>query len=175
MVSKETTLLSFFEENLSEKRFQKWDLRFLKIAQEISTWSKDPSTKVGAVIVDPDRNIISTGYNGFPSGIDDSPEAYMNRELKYQRIIHAEMNALLRSKRNLRGHTLYTWPFMSCDRCSVLIVQSGISRCVAPEPTEDIRSRWHESISASSKLFSEANIGLTIYPLDQLRKLNFNI
>lgn len=158
------------------ERVFKWDLRFLKIAQEISLWSKDPSTKVGAVIVDSRHNIISTGYNGFPSGIDDSPEAYANRELKYQRIIHAEMNALLRAK-DLRStdHTLYTWPFMSCDRCSVMVVQSGIVRCVAPEPSEDIKNRWNDSISVSSKLFSEANIELKIYPLDLLRKLNFNI
>lgn len=158
----------------SSERVTKWDLRFLKIAQEISYWSKDPSTKVGAVIVDSKRNIISTGYNGFPSGIDDSPDAYANRELKYQRIIHAEMNALLRGK-DLTGHTLYTWPFMSCDRCAVMVVQSGIIRCVAPEPTEDIKNRWNDSISISSNLFSEANIELMIYPLDLLRKLNFNI
>lgn len=148
------------------ERRKKWDIRFMRIAREISSWSKDPSTKCGAVIVDPDNNIIATGINGFPSGISDIQEFYEDRKIKLSRIIHCEMNAILRARRSLSGHTLYTWPLMSCDRCSPHVIQSGISRCVAPEPTPYILERWKDSMEASRALFREASVELTIYPIE---------
>jgi dCMP deaminase len=77
----------------------KWDERFVRIAQEVASWSKDPGTKVGAVLVN-DKRILATGYNGFPSGISDSLERYMEREVKLAYTVHAEVNALLNAARN---------------------------------------------------------------------------
>ena len=73
---------------------EKWDKRFLRVAQEISTWSKDPSKQIGAVAVNSDRRILATGYNGFPKGIEDSPERYIDRTIKYDLVVHAEMNCI---------------------------------------------------------------------------------
>ena len=120
----------------------KWDLRFLEMAKLVSTWSKDPSTQTGAVIVRGKNNIVSVGYNGFPGGMDDSPELYANREEKYRRIIHCEMNAERYAESDIQGCTLYTYPFMSCDRCFVHMKNYGIVRFVAPLPTADQLTRW---------------------------------
>src|SRR5690348_10005783 len=89
----------------------KWDKRFLELAQLVAGWSKDPSTKTGAVIVSPERTIVAVGYNGFPKLMDDAPELYANREVKYSRIVHCEMNAVLNAGHRVDGSTLYTWPF----------------------------------------------------------------
>ena len=88
----------------------KWVKRFFRLANEVATWSKDPSTKVGAVIVGENKQIISQGYNGFPRGVDDTEERYNNREIKYKMVVHAEMNAILNALYNgssVKGATLY--------------------------------------------------------------------
>ena len=76
-----------------------WDKRFLKLAKHISEWSKDPSTKVGCVVVGPDRELRSTGFNGLPRGIEDNEERLNNREIKYPLICHAEENAIMHAAR----------------------------------------------------------------------------
>lgn len=124
-------------------RSMKWDGRFLALAEGIASWSKDPSTKTGAVLVRPDRTICATGYNGFPRGMGDGPERYADREDKLRRVIHCEMNAILTAHEpSLRGYTLYTWPFISCYRCAVHVVQAGIARCVAPAADPAVEERW---------------------------------
>lgn len=133
-----------------------WDLRFLQLAKHISSWSKDPSTKVGAVIVDPNRRIVSTGYNGFPRNVNDDSR-YDNRELKYEMIIHAEVNAILFADRNLNGCTLYTYPLMPCSRCASIVIQSGIKRVVS---IENIDVRWKASFNLSKNMFNESNVEL---------------
>lgn len=135
-----------------------WDKRFLELAELVSSWSKDPSTKVGAVIVDEQNIIVSVGFNGFPKGIDDNNRLH-HREAKYQIIIHAENNALMFAKRPLYGCTIYTYPFMPCPRCAGMIIQSGIKRVVSYKNTTD-RMRWELDFSISRELFSEANIEL---------------
>jgi len=115
---------------------------YLGMAQYVSTKSKDPSTKTGAVIVRPNKSLCSIGFNGFPMCMPDTPEYYANREEKYSRIVHCEMNALLFAKEEVKGYTLYTYPFLSCDRCFVHMIQAGITRFVAPQATEDQLSRW---------------------------------
>lgn len=144
----------------------KWDVRFLRLAREISSWSKDPSTKVGAVIVDSKRNVVATGYNGFPAGTPDDDQAYADRDIKYSRIIHAEMNAILRAPRDLSNHTIYTWPFMSCDRCCPHLIQAGIRRCVAPMPSPSILQRWSPSLKKSADLFRIAGVEVEIVPAE---------
>lgn len=151
---------------------RKWDLRFLSLARHISTWSKDPSTKVGAVIVDRDKRIISVGYNGFAQKTDDIGERYSNREIKLDMIIHGEINAILFAKQSLVGTTLYTWPFLPCSRCTAIVIQVGIERVVAPV-NED--ARWEESFKLSQKMFAEAGVTVdledksSVEYLDQLK------
>lgn len=133
----------------------KWDLRFLDLAKLISGWSKDPSTKVGAVIVDGDNRVVSIGYNGFPIGIDDDDDRLNNRELKYKMIIHAECNALMFANTNLVGYTMYTYPFMPCPKCASMIIQSGITRVVS---YENKISRWENDFKISRELFHQSKI-----------------
>lgn len=136
----------------------KWDRRFLKLAQEVSTWSKDPSTQVGAVIVSSDKSVISLGYNGFPRKMEDKLELLNNREEKYSRIIHAEVNALISAKRDLTGCTLYTWPFMCCDRCAVQMLQAGITEFVFTKATEEQSKRWQPAFDRVLNYFEECHV-----------------
>jgi len=141
-----------------------WDQRFLSLAREISTWSKDPSTKTGAVIVRPNRSVCSVGYNGFPMSMRDEARWYADREEKYSRIIHCEMNALLLSQdRNHEGYTLYTYPFISCDRCFVHMVQAGIKRFVAPRATAEQLTRWGPSFERVRDYAKATNVTIAEY------------
>ena len=118
----------------------KWDRRFMEMAQMISTWSKDPSSKIGAVVVNDEKRIIATGYNGFPRGIDDSEERLNNRDEKYPRIIHAEMNALMNALYNgvsVKGCTLYVYGLPVCPACTKCVIQAGIKRVVIPTSKTD--------------------------------------
>lgn len=143
----------------------KWDYRFLYLAKHISSYSKDTSTKCGAVIVDSNNSIVSTGYNGLARGVDDSIEKYKNRDYKYSCIIHAEVNAILFAESyKLAGSTLYTYPFQPCSNCSSIIIQKGIIRCVAPEITQELESRWKRSVEIAKDQFSQVGIKLDIYP-----------
>ncbi len=143
----------------------KWDFRFLGLAEHVSAWSKDPSTKVGAVIVDKDMRVISLGYNGFPMRTSDAPLLYANREEKYRRVVHAEMNAMSFARRDLSGCSLYTWPFMSCPRCAGVVIQSGITRHVAPVASPEIMSRWKDDLEVSTVMFAEAGVELELVEL----------
>lgn len=136
----------------------KWDKRFLDLAEEVSLWSKDPSTRTGAVITRPDKTVASLGYNGFPSKLRDLDDLYQDRELKYERIVHCEMNAVLNARERVEGYTLYTWPFLSCPRCAVHMIAAGITRVVAPKCPDDKLERWGEALLRSKKLFLEANV-----------------
>ncbi|MEE2811631.1 MAG: dCMP deaminase family protein [Candidatus Thermoplasmatota archaeon] len=138
---------------------EKWDRRFLALADHISTWSKDPSTKVGCVVVGEDREIRSTGFNGFPRGIDDDPERLSDREQKYPLICHAEENAIMHAARiglSLKDSTAYvTWP--PCTRCARSLIQAGVTEVVYPSESE-IPERWHSDFDTSMKMMSEAGI-----------------
>jgi dCMP deaminase len=113
----------------------KWDIRFLKLAEHISTWSKDPSTKVGAVIA-LGNIVISHGYNGFPKNVTDSEKHLNNRDEKYPRVIHAELNAVLNAKRDVSGHSMYCLEY-PCPSCAAIIIQSGITRIVVYDPARE--------------------------------------
>ena len=138
----------------------KWDSRFLEVAKLISTWSKDPSTKVGAVIVSPNRKILSTGYNGLPRGITDSKERLTNREIKLSMVVHAEMNAIHQAERDLNGTWIYVSHFFVCSECAKHIVQSGISRVIMPPGK--VPKKWQASVEVADKLFEEAQVGVWI-------------
>lgn len=138
----------------------KWDRRFLELAETVSKWSKDPSTKVGAVIVDTDKRVVSLGFNGFPQQFKDIEAEYNDRETKYGQIVHGEINAILFARRSLEGCTLYTWPSISCDKCSPIVVQSGIKRVVCPRPTSDMVSRWGDKFAISRNNFRKGHVEL---------------
>lgn len=144
----------------------KWDLRFLEIARTISMWSKDPSTKVGSVIFDRDNRVVSLGYNGFPKGVEDSAERYVDRETKYRMVVHAEMNAIMFARRDISGCSIATYPFMPCSNCAASIIQSGIRRVVAPRLPARLQERWGESCRLSESMFGESGIELALYDLE---------
>lgn len=143
-----------------------WDLRFLELAKHVAGWSKDPSTKCGAVIVRPDKTIASLGYNGFPRGILDKPEWLDNREEKYKRVVHAEMNAILNAFESLKGYTLYTWPFGTCERCAVHVIQTGIKRVVFPTATQELVKRWGDGLKIALNLYSDAGVSYSIRDIE---------
>ena len=132
-----------------------WDKRFLELAKLVGSWSKDPSTQVGAVIVDKDKRIVSIGFNGFPKGVEDSEKRLVDREQKYDIIIHAEANALMFAGKSVEGCTLYTWPFQPCSRCAGLIIQSGIKRVVSIKNNDP---RWEKNFNLAVQLFEESAI-----------------
>ena len=137
----------------------KWDRRFLDLACAISTWSKDPSTKVGAVIVDPLRRIVSAGYNGFPVGLGDAQSRLNDRTFKYAVILHGDLNAILFAEsRRLKGSTLYTWPLAPCPQCASAAIQVGITRCVFPEATQYIKERWEFGINVTKQILTECGV-----------------
>jgi|TARA_Y100000310_G_C20704325_1_gene833614 dCMP deaminase len=117
-----------------------WDERFLKLAAHIAEWSKDPSTKIGAVVVK-DRKILGTGYNGFPTRIDDDIDLLENREEKYPRVVHAEVNAIINAKTDLSGATLYT-THIPCSSCAGVIINAGIHRVFTYTPDDEFQKRW---------------------------------
>jgi len=106
-----------------------WDNRFLDLAFHVAQWSKDPSTKVGAVIVRPDKRIVSLGYNGFPRGVCDHEERYAERAVKYKFVSHAERNALDNVAEDVTGCTLYS-TLQPCAECTKSIIQKGIKKIV---------------------------------------------
>jgi dCMP deaminase len=137
---------------------EKWDRRFLALAAHVATWSKDPSSQVGAVIVRPDKSIASLGFNGFPRGLSDDEALYNDRESKYARVVHAEMNAVLSAHEPVRGFTLYC-SHPVCERCAVHLIQTGLARVVWPDDVAfSFQERWAESTRRSVALFTEAGI-----------------
>ena len=125
----------------------KWDGRLLRLATEIATWSKDPSTQVGAVIVDELHRIVGTGFNGFPRGVSDDGRL-QDRPVKLNLIVHAEVNAILSAPQSVRGCTLYVWPLPTCCDCAKAVVQAGIRRVVCPPATD--YARWATSTASST-------------------------
>jgi len=138
---------------------EKWDRRFIELARHISGWSKDPSTQVGCVVVGPDREIRSTGFNGFPRGIEDTMARLEDREFKYPLICHAEENAIMHAARigiSLKGCSAYvTWP--PCTRCARSLIQAGVETVHYPAEQE-IPERWRGDFEMSTEMFHEAKV-----------------
>lgn len=140
------------------KHTNKWDIRWLELARLISSWSKDPSSQVGAIIVSPHNRLISTGYNGFSEGIADD-DRLDNREEKYKLVIHAEINSILNAFGPVRGNKIYIYPYLPCFTCASIIINSGLIEVNIPYlKDEQIPLRWVESWELSKKLFKEANV-----------------
>lgn len=143
-----------------------WETRFLDLAKLVASWSKDPSTKCGAVITREDRTIVSVGYNGFPRGMRDVRALYEDRDEKYSRVIHAEINALLTAREPVRDFTMYVYPFLPCDRCFVQMVQAGITTFIAPKATEEQLTRWGDAFNRVRRYALEMHIDVLEIPYE---------
>ena len=136
----------------------KWDARWLEIAGVVSTWSKDPSTKIGAIAVK-DKRLVSTGYNGFPRGIQDYDHRGNNREEKYKYVVHAEMNCIYNANyhnQSLKGSTMYIVGLPVCHECAKGLIQVGVKRIVTPQ--QDIPEKWQQSCGDAHLFFEEVGI-----------------
>jgi dCMP deaminase len=156
-------------------KFRKWDERFLDLAFHIAQWSKDSSTKVGCVVVSPDRRIISTGYNGLPRGVDDDVQTYPGRHErpeKYAWYEHAERNAIYNAAAlgvPVRDCTLYS-TLQPCSDCARGIIQSGVAALVFSEDTNKERvARMAEDHKRATLMMREAKLIIRVlqrtYPL----------
>lgn len=150
---------------------EKWDLRYLRMAREIANFSKDPSTKCGAVLVQADRSPISFGFNGLPKNIPASAELEIlnNRGTKIALILHAEENCVrFAESKNLEGSCIYIYPFMPCSKCSSLLMQYGIKRVVAPKMDEKSERylRWKESFELTAEFLELGGVELKLYDFE---------
>ena len=138
-----------------------WNKKFIELAKHISTWSKDPSTKIGVVAINPDtKNILSTGYNGFPRGFYDSDERLNNRNIKYEYVVHGEQNCIYNATRNgvsLKGSHLYVYGMYVCHKCAAAIVQVGIKK-VFVKVDSDRMEAWKESAEMTENIFKECGV-----------------
>ena len=147
-------------QNVNSISPQEWGKRYRDLAKEISTWSKDPSTQVGAVVIGQNGEVLSQGYNGFPRSIKDTPQRLKDREKKYNLVVHAEMNAIYNASLNgvsLKGSTLYVYGLPICNECAKGVIQVGIDRVIATRPA-DYNKEWDESIKDAKALFKEAEV-----------------
>lgn len=144
----------------------KWDRRFMDLAELVASWSKDPSTKVGCVIVNDLRQVISLGYNGFPRGVDDDLRRYENRENKYLMVQHAEANAMHNAIQSPRGCTAYVTAH-PCSQCAGALIQCGVKRVVCPDPSGGFSERFATSIAAATFMFGESGIEVVLMHDDQ--------
>jgi dCMP deaminase len=155
---------------MQTKRSEKWDQHWLNMAELHASMSKDPSTKVGAVIVGPDRELISAGFNGFPRGIIDTVDRLEDRDRKLELVVHAEMNAAIAAARlglRVKGCTLYLvavdaktgqkWGGAPCMRCSVHLIQAGISEVVT-YPSDGIPERWKHDCRRAQDILIEGGV-----------------
>jgi dCMP deaminase len=154
----------------------RWDRHFLEMARVNSLMSKDPSTRVGSIIVNDDGIILGTGFNGFPRGIFDFPERLADREHKMKLMVHAEVNAVLGAGRigvSVVGATMYTvctdksgalWGGPPCTRCAVECVQAGIRQIIS-YPAKLTPSRWREDLDFAKTVLYEAKINFREVPL----------
>jgi dCMP deaminase len=136
----------------------KWADRFLALAEHIAEWSYDPSTKVGAVIVDNKHRVISMGYNGFPRGVRDLSRRYADKETKHLYVCHAERNALDNAPMSVEGCTMYV-ALLPCNECAKSIIQNGITKVITYKPDREDKFNW----DVTRTMFREA--GVTLYEI----------
>jgi dCMP deaminase len=147
-------------------RTNKWDAHFVRLAAEAARMSKDPSSKIGVVLVK-DRRVVGTGFNGFPPGIADDGRLY-DREEKYELVVHAEMNAILQAGRDAKGSVLYLFGYKAppCRNCTKHLIAAGVVRvvsCGIPTP-----ERWQANLDAAGATLAEAGVGITYLELGEL-------
>lgn len=137
----------------------KWHNRYVALANEVASWSKDPSTRVGAVAIGSKGQVLAQGYNGFPRGIEDRLCRYNDRELKYRYVVHAEMNVIYNATYNgvsLDGSTLYVSGLPVCSECAKGVIQVGISKVIVNVP--EMKEHWKQSWEISKEMFDESKV-----------------
>jgi dCMP deaminase len=158
--------LNNFSENTPSSNnpfLSKWDFRWIKMAEEVKTWSKDPRKKVGCVLVKGKRD-IAKGYNGLPEKLSDDLSRLKNPEFKDKVIIHAEKNAIYHALDfgiPVRGCTAYI-TYHPCARCASMLIEVGISKIVCPSP-KLAPPKWEQDFSLSSNILYEAGILVLYY------------
>lgn len=150
------------KECAEQEKQKKWDLWYLSLCDFIAQKSRDPSTKVAAYITETNNRPVSFGYNGFAQKCSDNPDYYNDREVKYLRILHSEINCIIFAKRDLTGCTIYTSPFRPCASCTSALIQAGITRFVTWDNDED-NPRWEKSFNEARRMCSEAGIVVDLY------------
>lgn len=153
-----------------------WESKFISLCDHISSWSKDTSTKVGAVITNRRNKILSIGYNGLPIGVNDDPDIYPDRHQrpeKYQWYSHAEENAIASAAEmgvSLKGAKIYC-NYLPCCNCARMIIQSGITEVVFQHA--DVNSAknsesWQKSKEVTIKMFNESKVIVRQYQQNSL-------
>jgi dCMP deaminase len=142
-----------------------WDERYLALAMQVSQWSKDPSSQMGAVISDSKGRMVALGYNGFPAKVHNLNERWHNKNKKYEMVVHAEANAALIAGGAALGGTVYVYgPRPICGPCAGILIQAGVKRAVAiPPPCEGTPmnpgdEKWVKSGRLAIKMFKEAKV-----------------
>lgn len=139
-----------------------WDRHFLELARMHAQRSKDPSTKVGAVLVNDNKIVVGMGYNGFPRGVDDDPARYADRPTKLKFVVHAEVNAVINAGKEAKGATLYVWPSFAlpnmCNECCKVVIQAGVKEVISYTNTGRESSTWKDSIAIAKIMCDEAGV-----------------
>ena len=146
-------------------------VEYWPVVEAVAQMSKDPSTKVGAIALDDKLNIVATGRNGFPRGVEDTPERYADRDTKYRLVSHAEQNLIAQaaySGRSLAGTTLLVSSLYPCANCAKSIIQAGVVRVISPR--FDGNERWIEESRWARLMFTEAGVEC-LYIEDLMRNL----
>jgi dCMP deaminase len=146
-------------------KMKSWDKKFINLALHIAEWSHDPSTKVGAIIVDDVNNVRAIGYNGFPRLVKDTVERLSDRPTKYALTTHAEINALLSCTRSgvaTDGYTLVCTHY-PCSTCAGAIIQAGIKNVITIMPSDDLISRWETELNIAKLMFNESGVTVVEY------------
>jgi len=155
---------------------KKWIDRYLDLAEQVSTWSLDPSTKIGAVAVNEDGQVISQGYNGFPRGIEDTQFRLNDRETKYELVVHAEKNLIYNACLNgisLKNSYVFIYGLPVCGECTKGLIQCGVKKIFMRVRSPDTISRrkiWFENFkNISAKMLKETGIDYIIYEEDNIK------
>lgn len=138
----------------------KWDKYFLRMSELVASKSKDPSTKSGCVIVGPEHEVRSTGFNGFPMGVNDDIKERYERPVKYSYAEHCERNAIYLAARNgisLKGCTLYV-NWHPCVDCARAMIQAGIIRVVYLPTSDELYERWGKDFEIAETMWREARV-----------------
>lgn len=140
---------------------------FFDIANVVASRSKDPSTKTGAVIVSPNKQIIACGYNGFPSGYPDDEKNYLDKSIKYPRAVHAEINAITSAAKHgvsTLNASIFVVPIHVCNECAKAIIQSGIKHVYIK--IDKMTDKWNNSFKISKELFDACDVEVKIFEKD---------
>lgn len=137
-----------------------WNTRFISLAEIIGSWSKDPSKKIGAIVVDKDNRIVSTGFNGFARGVADIKESLENKDVKRLLMLHAEENAILYAKQDLSGCRIYIAGLPPCVHCASMIIQSGIKEVYFKnlDPNKKVSEFWQSNLKLATEILTKAGV-----------------